>query len=430
MTEPRPSLWDRYWFSSDERALNRPLRSALFLLLGFDAFTQISHLSRYGAGNFNVSHFPALDGLIPAPEARWMLGLVLLQVVLAVLVAFGVQLRRTLPALFALYSVGYFWSQLDSYQHHYLVVVILGLLAGAVWVDGDGKELPPWAPRLLRAQIAIVYFWTAVTKAEPQWLSGEVMSRLLAEQWARDLVSAAGDLAGIGDSGMYAVLAWSVLFLEFGLAIGFLWPEKLRWPTLILGVALHVGIEASGFKIGNFSYIMVTLYLLMLPPRLFEGLPRPQLRQARPEWLWLAGALAVSGVVLILPLEARWLTASLAFAGTLAAIWGSRGAVQVAAPFVAAALIGAFHLGTDQLRDYYRYMGGDARMRAEWETATYAYEQVVDIDPSYFSGTIRLADLYVKAGRFDEARSLYERAGALEPDNPVVQERLRSLPGL
>ena len=32
-----------------------------------------------------------------------------------------------------------------------------------------------------------------------------------------------------------------------------------------IGIAFHLGIEASGFKIGQFSYLMVALYSLMLP---------------------------------------------------------------------------------------------------------------------------------------------------------------------
>ncbi|MFT5586217.1 MAG: hypothetical protein ACI9VR_003814, partial [Cognaticolwellia sp.] len=88
--------WKRYWDAEDEQPLSRPFRVLFFGMLGFDCFTQISHLSRYGVGGFNVSHFPGLDGLLPAPQATWMLALVLLQVVLCVLVACGVQLKRTL----------------------------------------------------------------------------------------------------------------------------------------------------------------------------------------------------------------------------------------------------------------------------------------------------------------------------------------------
>ena len=112
---------------------------------------------------------------------------------------------------------------------------------------------------------------------------------------------------------------------------------------------------------------------------------------------------------------------------TLACIWGSSG-LRLLSPALAAIALVGLHASTDQLRDFYRYMGGDARARADTEQAIYAYEQVISIDPDYFSGTVRLGDLYRASGRIDEARSLYERAASIEPDNPTPKERLRGLP--
>jgi hypothetical protein len=33
----------------------------------------------------------------------------------------------------------------------------------------------------------------------------------------------------------------------------------------LIGVGLHIGMEASGLQIGKFSYVMIGLYLLYLP---------------------------------------------------------------------------------------------------------------------------------------------------------------------
>lgn len=426
---PLARRWERFWDAEAEQPLVRPFRVLFFGMLAFDCFGQISHLSRYGMGGFNVSHFPGLDRLIPAPEATWMLALVLLQVALCVLAACGVALRRTLPLLAVSYSLTYFWSQLDSYQHHYLVAVLLAILAGAAWLsERPDSALPGWAMRLVRVQLAIVYFWTAVTKAEPQFLSGEVLQRLLTEQWAIDAVQSSAEALGQAPITVFGALSWGALALELFLVLAMLFPERLRWPGLVLGVALHITIEASGFKIGNFSYLMGVMYVLLLPPKLFGGLKTEAWTLPGPPaaW-WVSGALATLLAVAWLPVPASAVLGVGIAAVLLACAWGSQGP-RVLSPALAALVLLSFHAATDQVRDFYRYMGGDARARADAERAIYAYEHVVEIDPSYFSGTVRLGDLYRATGRFEEARAMYEQAARIEPDNPTPGERLQGLP--
>lgn len=421
--------WQRFWDAEREIPLVLPFRVLFFGMLGFDCFSQISHLSRYGVGGFNVSHFPFMDGLLPAPEATWMLALVLLQVVLCVLAACGVQLKRTLPLLAASYGATYFWSQLDSYQHHYLVAVVLLILAGAAWLSEHPKgALPGWSMRLVRVQLAILYFWTAVTKAEPQFLSGEVLQPLLTEQWAIDWIQSTASRLGQEPIAVYGALSWSALILELFLVLAMLFPERLRWPGLILGLALHITIELAGFKIGNFSYLMVVMYVLLLPPKLFAGWGEQKRELPGPKWAWItAGAGLLTIAIAWLPVPSSAVLGFLIGALSLACLWGSSG-LRLLSPALAAVCLLGLHASTDQLRDFYRYMGGDARARADTEQAIYAYEQVISIDPQYFSGTVRLGDLYRASGRIDEARSLYERAAGIEPDNPTPKERLRGLP--
>ena len=54
---------------------------------------------------------------------------------------------------------------------------------------------------------------------------------------------------------------------------------------------------------------------------------------------------------------------------------------------------------SDVPRDYYKYLGGDARRRGELPAAIDAYEKAVQADPHYFSGWVRLGDLYLQQGR-------------------------------
>jgi tetratricopeptide (TPR) repeat protein len=82
-----------------------------------------------------------------------------------------------------------------------------------------------------------------------------------------------------------------------------------------------------------------------------------------------------------------------------------------------------FHHNTDQLRDYYRYLGGDTRRRGELVEATAAYLQVTRIDPTYGSGFYRLGDLYYRQGDYEAAAAPLARARKLMPGEWQVHLR-------
>lgn len=416
----------RWWFQSDDDALARPFRWVFFSLLAWDAWSQISHLSRYGAGGFNVSHLPAgLDRMIPAPEPQWIIALTLIQLACAALVVFRVALRPALLGLTLSYGTTYLWSQLDSYQHHYLMLVLLVLITGAVWID-KREDLPGWSLRLVRVQMSIVYAWTVVAKLDPLWFQGEVLRRLTTPEWAKEMVASVAGSAGVEELTVFGWMAIAVVLVEAFLAVGLHVP-KLRWPVLIVGIALHAGIELLEFKIGNFSYLMMGLYLLVLPPQLGRTLgrwPREPLVELG-AWVGPVAGGLVALAVLALPFDAhRWLLAAAVGGAVTAVTWRHRRGSTLAGALAAGALLTVFHAQTDQVRDYYRYMGGDGRARGDHQRALDGYEQVVRIDPDYFSSRVRLGDLYMRQGRFEEALEQFEHAQRIEPDNSTVVERL------
>src|SRR6185436_4386299 len=125
-----------------------------------------------------------------------------------------------------------------------------------------------------------------------------------------------------------------VIAAELVLA-GTIWLRPAWRIAAPLGIALHVGIVASGLEIGLFAYLMLGLYLLVLPGSLFvwlAELPAVRALRARPgrlvgrtSWsLWaialaagiaigalvrlehaLAAALVVSALPLVLVVRAR-----------------------------------------------------------------------------------------------------------------------------
>lgn len=323
----------------------------------------------------------------------------------------------------------YFSSQLDSYQHHYLLALLLGVLSVGLWLEpGAPARFPGWSLALVRAQIAVVYLWATVAKLHPEWLGGEVLLSQLGTTerglpWAEAVASA----VGLTPLGLAQAGAWGVCVAEAVLVVGWLW--RPLWPlALPLGLALHGGIEVLGFEIGLFSWFMFGLYTLLLPARgvawLGRWLPGPEAPGAQ-HLAPLVGGVGAGGLALGLPVEQPWTLACFWFA--LSVLLGGGSWRTAGAGLAAAALLLGLGRQTDTLRDYHRYLGGDARRRGDLETALYAYGQVVTLDPSYFSGWVRLADLQVAAGRLDLALPLLEQARALEPRNAEALSRLLAL---
>lgn len=410
---------------SDDRS--DVVRFAFFGVLAVDIWFGIEHLARYGAGHFNVSHLPFLDGLIPAPERSWMVGLALVQVVLAVRAALGVQLRVTVPALTALYSVSYFWSQLDSYQHHYLLAVLLGVFSGGLLLERGAERIPPWALRLVMAVVALMYGWAAITKLDPEWLGGRTLGAALTDEGARDLVLWLAEASGTGH---LEVLGWAsiaALVGEVFLAVALL-VRRTRTAAWGLGVAFHLGIEWADLRIGLFSWFMVGLYFLYAPDGVVRRLA-PGVRKLAPIskgdtwWPTILAAFTVAAGVTWLPFEGSW-AAGLVAAGfiVVSGAASQRGLPVLLAP---AGVLLLLHVGTDTAREYYKYWGGDTRRRGPLVEAIHAYEQVVALDPDYPSGHLRLGDLYLRDGRQDEAVAAWRRVLEVEPGNTTAAARLQ-----
>jgi tetratricopeptide (TPR) repeat protein len=253
-----------------------------------------------------------------------------------------------------------------------------------------------------------------------------VLQRLTTPDWAQEMVASVAASAGVESLTVFAWMAVGVVAVEAFLAIGLQIP-KLRWPVLILGLALHAGIELLDYKIGNFSYLMMGAYLLVLPPNLGRWLGRwpdePLVKLGG--WVAPAAGAVVGLAVLALPFaEHSWVLAAVVAGVVTAVTWTERRGSTLAGAVMAAALLTGFHAATDQVRDYYRYMGGDGRARSDHARALAGYEQVVRIDPDYFSSRVRLGDLYMRQGRFEDALEQFEQAQRIDPDNSTVIERL------
>ena len=66
--------------------------------------------------------------------------------------------------------------------------------------------------------------------------------------------------------------------------------------------------------------------------------------------------------------------------------------------------------------------GVDVAQKGLWREAIYRWERAVEIDPTYAAAYNDLAVAYEHEGQPDKARQAYERATALEPNNPQIRQ--------
>ena len=60
--------------------------------------------------------------------------------------------------------------------------------------------------------------------------------------------------------------------------------------------------------------------------------------------------------------------------------------------------------------------------RGLWKEAIYRWERATQIDPTYAAGFNNLAVAYEHEGQLDKARSAYEKALELDPNNAMIRQ--------
>jgi hypothetical protein len=399
-----------------------------FGLLAVDALMQIRHAPRYGAGSFNVAQLRILDAVGPGRTSYELCELV--NAYLFVTIACGVGTRVALPIAAAVYSWLYFGSQLDSYQHHYLVALLLWLACFVPWERPEGARadtpVKTWALRLILLQLGIMYLWAAISKMTPAWWDGSTLGRQIAGP-LRSLIDATVGIraASIG-----------VVFLELTLAFT-VWNPRMWWFASSAGLLFHGAILVSGLEIGLFAWLMIGLYVLLIPDRVWIWIaqrgfgPRavavPAAARAwirgRGRWpLWLAGL----ATALVLGMASRFdhavplaIVLSIVLAlRTFRALVRSRPTLAWlgAAHMLAFATWFAVDRATTVASDYYVFWGGSARRLGDTESAMRAYERLVQISPDNASGHYQLGRLLLSRDRADDGLAELHVAERLAPE--------------
>jgi len=201
---------------------------------------------------------------------------------LSAALAFALGLRaRSCGAVLAL-SMAYtlFFDQQLYSNHLYLatlVVLLLTIADSAARFSLDARRsggrdlIPEWPILLLKIQISIVYFYAALLKINPQYLSGAT----LAGFWPFNQLAAqpGGWWPALG----LPILAVGSILTELFLAAA-LWVPRLRWLALAVGVGFHMLIIWTGGARPGVPDIPFAIFALVTvaPYALFFDFPARQ----------------------------------------------------------------------------------------------------------------------------------------------------------
>ena len=417
---PAPAFWFGFEVPWTKLVVARVV---IFGLLAIDALLAIRHAPRYGAGGFNVAQIPGLDGL--GPTRLSYLVCELFGSFLFAFAAFGIGTRIVVPIAAALYAWLYLGSQLDSYQHHYLVALILGLACFVTWAApkdaSPAKPIRSWALRLILVQLGILYLYAAVSKLDPAWLDGRTLGgQIFANPGA--LVDVRGLIDGT--IGMRAV-SNAVVIVELSLA-AMVWNPRTWFIAAPLGILFHLGIVFTGLEIGLFAWLMIGFYILVIPDRILiwigESRVGAAIGDATTRLLrWLDGHAIAGAVATLGGLAFAFLTRTdHAFAVALAifiipylvAVATNRvslvGRIGVA-QLVAFGLWFAVDRGSSVTADYYKFWGGSSRRLGDLAASEEAYARMVVVTPEEPAGHYQLGRLLLARGdELDGMAELHE----------------------
>jgi hypothetical protein len=248
------------------------VRVALGLLLFANALRAWSELRQGYFGD--AFHWPMIpEALVPSSAAY--VGIVVAQVLLAVLVVAGARARF---ALFASALLGTYVLLCDRLQFHHnrwALFCYAALLAFApcdrsfsLACAPQATRLGPlWAARLTALQASIIYVASGGSKLlDADWRSGQVLLerfRLFGQQAvASGVPQRVVDWFAQPD--VPSSLAKVAIATELFLAVG-LWSQRTRVFALWWGVWFHLTIEATS-RVEGFTWLTLAVYALFVTP--------------------------------------------------------------------------------------------------------------------------------------------------------------------
>jgi len=280
------NLWNRFWFSEEPKDILCLLRiffGIIFLmkLTGCTGFMTNMHVElSIPQHTFSSDYVYRLSGFVqsvpgfgwlPLPSYKTYLLIEDIVFVLALFFTSGLFATYTGPLLAMLYGYLFVLDQMGYHHHTFLFVIVLFILGfsncssrysldsylhGGTFGKVKGIAMPR---RMLQILVSAIYFFGALSKINPGWLSGDIIR----------VLGMSGALHGplghfIMKSQFYLPLSVSTPILEFFLAIA-LWFDKTVRIAVLCGVLFHLVIDMT-INVSTFSFQMIALYTVFAYP--------------------------------------------------------------------------------------------------------------------------------------------------------------------
>jgi hypothetical protein len=238
-------FWNKIWFEplpAHPLALFR-IAFGLYLLVYFLRYLSIVELSFSNQGVYSPFWIP---DIAPPPAWAWVIYLATLLCIACF--TLGLFTRIMTVLVFGLFEYHFFLNfAVHNCTYDRINNLVLFVLcfsdSGAVWSldarrSGQQRFVPAWQIRLLKFQLAAVYFGSGLWKlCSSPWHTGEMVEFTLASPWASPV--AFEILRYKWPGWVFACLTWSVVIFE--LAAGFtLYFRRTRVPTMIVGTLFHL----------------------------------------------------------------------------------------------------------------------------------------------------------------------------------------------
>ena len=128
-----------------------------------------------------------------------------------------------------------------------------------IWRGEEGVEIrprAPWAQRMIQIELSLLYLMTFWNKSQgPSWVDGTALYYVYhLDQFRRFPVP--DILQGLA---IIKLETWFTLAAEFALG-ALVWIRELRYPVLLLGVALHLSLEYS-MNVPMFQWTALAVYV-------------------------------------------------------------------------------------------------------------------------------------------------------------------------
>lgn len=214
-------------------------------------------------------NFIGFDFLQPLP-GNGMYFYYLIMGIFGFFVMIGFRYRLSIICFFLMWTSTYL-MQKSAYNNHYYLTVLLSFIM--IFLPANRSHsvdvrlrpaikkntVPYWTSLVLIAQITIVYFFGAVAKLYPDWLTAEPVAQFLSTKTTYPII---GPL--LAKTWFHYLLSYSGVIFDFLIIPLFLY-KPTRKIALILSITFHL-FNAVIFQIGIFPFLSLAFALFFFDP--------------------------------------------------------------------------------------------------------------------------------------------------------------------